>query len=170
MAELENQHIESLDSNTYEIIQRRLQAQKGDLITRLNALNDDRKEVFTSVDLKLIANQRITTENNCTARGIIAFDNICIFAYNVHFGLKTDIQLSDVFSIYRFEDNQFLPHSLDFINDANFVDDYKNLYKYYRDSIFSRFKKTENYLYMVFQTSKNADSLKAFKWLKKPHL
>ncbi|MGL5275059.1 DNA repair ATPase [Myroides sp.] len=165
MAELENQHIESLDSNTYEIIQKRLQSQKGDLIQRLNALNDDRKDVFTSVDLKLIANQRITTENNCTARGIIAFDTTCIFAYNVHFGLKTDIQLSDVFSIYRFEDNQFLPQPLDFIHDENFISDYKNLYKYYRDSIFSRFKKTENYLYMVFQTSKNADNLKAFKWL-----
>ncbi|MEK6485446.1 DNA repair ATPase [Myroides odoratimimus] len=165
MAELENQNIESLDSNTYEIIQKRLQSQKSDLIQRLNALNDDRKEIFTSVDLKLIANQRITTENNCTARGIIAFDTTCIFAYNVHFGLKTDIQLSDVFSIYRFENDQFLPQPLDFIYDENFISDYKNLYKYYRDSIFSRFKKTENYLYMVFQTSKNADNLKAFKWL-----
>ncbi|EHQ43364.1 DNA repair ATPase [Myroides odoratus] len=165
MAELEKQPIESLDSNTYEIIQRRLQQQKSDLIQRLQALNDDRKEVFTAVDLKLIANQRITTANNCTARGIIAFDNICIFGYNVHFGLKTTIELSDVFSIYRFENNQFVPQPLDFISDANFINDYQNLYKYYRDSIFSRFKKTENYLYMVFQTSKNVDSLKAFKWL-----
>ena len=165
MAELEKQPIESLDSNTYEIIQHRLQQQKSDLIHRLQALNDDRKDVFTAVDLKLIANQRITTENNCTARGIIAFDNLCIFGYNVHFGLKTAIELSDVFSIYRFENNQFIPQPLDFINDANFVNDYKNLYKYYRDSIFSRFQKTANYLYMVFQTSKNVDSLKAFKWL-----
>lgn len=165
MAELENQHIESLDSSTYEIIQRRLQDQKGDLIQRLNILNDERKEVFSSIDLKLIANQRITTDNNCIARGIMAFDSICIFAYNVHFGLKTDIQLSDVFSIYRFENNQFYPESLEFISDNNFINDYKNLYKYYRDSIFSRFKRTENYLYMVFQTSKKTEDLKAFKWL-----
>lgn len=166
MAELENQHIvESLDSNTYEIIQRRLQDQKSELIQKLNTLNDSRKEIFSSVDLKLIANQRITTENNCIARGIIAFDNICIFGYNVHFGLKKEIQLSDVFSIYRFENNQFQPESLDFIADDNFINDYNNLYKYYRDSIFSRFKKTENYLYMVFQTSSKVDDLKAFKWL-----
>lgn len=165
MAELENQHIESLDSSTYEIIQRRLQDQKGNLIQRLNILNDERKEVFSSIDLKLIANQRITTDNNCIARGIMAFDSICIFAYNVHFGLKTDIQLSDVFSIYRFENNQFYPESLEFITDNNFINDYKNLYKYYRDSIFSRFKRTENYLYMVFQTSKKTEDLKAFKWL-----
>lgn len=112
-----------------------------------------------------MANQRINTENNCESRGIIALGNLCIFGYNVHFGLRSDIQLSDVFSIYSFEDNQFIPQSLQIIEDESFITDFKNLYKYYRDSIFSKFRKTENYLYMVFQTSKNLGDEKAFKWL-----
>ncbi|MBD1428280.1 DNA repair ATPase [Sphingobacterium litopenaei] len=156
---------DSLDTGSYEIIRKRLLTQRDNLSKRVGALNSARKEVFNSTSFVLKANQRITTENNCVARGIIALDNICIFGYNVHFGLRTEIKLEDVFSIYKFEDNHFIPQSLELINDSNFVTDYQNLYKYYRDSIFSKFRRTENYLYMIFQTSKNAEDRKAFKWL-----
>lgn len=161
----QNKTAETLEAGTYEIIRGRLRTQKDILSERLTQLNDSRKTIFSSADFSLIANQRITTENNCEARGIIALGNLCIFGYNVHFGLRSDIQLSDVFSIYKFEDNQFLIQPLDLINDANFVTDFKNLYKYYRDSIFSRFRRTENYLYMIFQTGKTIGDVKAFKWL-----
>lgn len=156
---------DSLDQGAYEIIRKRLLTQKEELSTKLQQLNEARKEVFNSTSFVLKANQRITTENNCVARGILALDNQCIFGYNVHFGLRTEIKLEDVFSVYAFENNQFIPQSLDLINDQNFIFDYQNLYKYYRDSIFSKFRRTENYLYMIFQTSKNPADLKAFKWL-----
>ena len=159
----------SLEQGAYEIIRRRLQTQKEDLVKRLQTLNDARREVFSATSFTLKANQRITTENNCVARGIIALNEVCIFGYNVHFGLRTEIKLEDVFSIYRFENNQFVPQSLQLINDPNFIVDYQNLYKYYRDAIFARFRRTENYLYMIFQTSKKASDLKAFKWLIKDH-
>ncbi|WP_312313390.1 DNA repair ATPase [Empedobacter brevis] len=156
---------ETLDAGAYEIIRKRLLTQKDFLSDRLTKLNEARKEVFNSTNFALSANQRITTENTCVARGIIAFDNLCIFGYNVHFGLRTHIQLSDVFSIYLFQENQFIAQPLDLIDDQNFFTDFQNLYKYYRDSIFSKFRRTDNYLYMVFQTSKSAQDLKAFKWL-----
>lgn len=165
MQDIEPKAVETLEAGTYEIIRKRLQAQKDLLVTRLNSLNEARKDVFASSDFSLIANQRINTENNCEARGIMAFGNLCIFGYNVHFGLRSDIQLSDVFSIYLFENNQFVPNSLELIQDETFITDFKNLYKYYRDSIFSKFRRTENYLYMIFQTSKNIEDEKAFKWL-----
>lgn len=161
----QHKNTDILEAGTYEIIRKRLLTQKDELSKRLNTLNEARKDVFSTTDFSLIANQRINTENNCESRGIIALGNLCIFGYNVHFGLRSDIQLSDVFSIYKFEDNQFIPQSLDLINDPTFITDYKNLYKYYRDSTFSRFRRTENYLYMIFQTSKNWGDLKAFKWL-----
>lgn len=155
----------NLDSGAYEIIRKRLLTQKDVLISNLQELNQARKDIFNSTNFALKANQRITTDNNCVARGIIALDNICIFGYNVYFGLRTEIKLEDVFSIYKFEDNQFIPQPLDLIADKNFITDYQNLYKYYRDSIFSKFRLTENYFYMIFQTSKNQEDLKAFKWL-----
>ncbi|HLV51948.1 MAG TPA: DNA repair ATPase, partial [Flavobacterium sp.] len=137
MKETQDQNIQ-LDSGTYEIIKRRLQTQKDELIIRLGQLNQARKEVFNSTNFVLKANQRISTENTCVARGIVALDAICIFGYNVHFGLRTEIKLDDVFSIYQFDGSQFIPQSLDLINDQNFIKDYQNLYKYYRDSIFSK--------------------------------
>ncbi len=165
MAVTEQNITASLDSGTYEIIRNRLNEQKVNLSERLNKLNTARKEIFNTTGFALIANQRITTENNGVARGIIAFGELCIFGYNVHFGLREAIQLSDVFSVYRFTDNHFEPQPLTLINDESFVTDFTNLYKYYRDSIFAKFTRTENYLYMIFQTSKNPSDCKAFKWL-----
>ncbi|MDR1380133.1 MAG: DNA repair ATPase [Tannerella sp.] len=161
----QNKRTETLEAGTYEIIRKRLRAQGEALSLRLGALNEARREVFSTTDFSLAANQRINTENNCESRGIIAFGNLCIFGYNVHFGLRSEIQLSDVFSIYRFEDNQFIPQSLELIDDPAFLTDYGNLYRYYRDSTFSKFRRTANYLYMIFRTSRNLGDEKAFKWL-----
>jgi hypothetical protein len=154
-----------LDSGTYEIIRKRLEEQRLDLLERLAKLNNARKEIFSSAGFQLIANQRITTVNSGVARGLMAFGNLTLFAYNVHFGLRENIKLSDVFSIFKFTGDHFNPEPLTLIEDENFITDFSNLYKYYRESIFARFVKTENHLYMVFQTGKSPDDRKAFKWL-----
>jgi hypothetical protein len=156
-----------LDSGTYEIIRKRLEEQRLDLLERLGKLNNARKEIFNSTGFQLVGNQRITTVNSGVPRGIIALGNLTIFGYNVHLGLREDIKLSDVFSIYKFTGDHFNPEPLSLIEDENFNTDFSNLYKYYRDSIFAKFTKTENYLYMIFQTSKSPDDRKAFKWLVK---
>jgi hypothetical protein len=164
MADTENTNT-ILDSGTYEIIRKRLEEQRLNLLERLSKLNSARKEIFNSTGFQLIANQRITTVNSGVARGLMAFGDLTIFGYNVHFGLRENIKLSDVFSIYKFTGDHFNPEPLTLIEDENFISDFSNLYKYYRDSIFARFVKTENHLFMVFQTSKNPDDRKAFKWL-----
>jgi hypothetical protein len=165
MAGTNNNITATLDSGTYEIIRNRLEEQRLLLAQRLAKLNTARKEIFNSSGFQLVANQRITTNNNGVARGIMAFGDLTIFAYNVHFGLREDIKLSDVFSIYKFTGDHFEPQPLTLIEDETFITDFSNLYKYYRDSIFAKFTKTENYLYMIFQTSKSPDDRKAFKWL-----
>lgn len=154
----------TLDAGTYEIIRNRLQEQSIVLNERLASLNESRKAIFNTEQFALIANQRITTEHNGVARGIIALGNYCIFGYNVHFGLREEIALNDVFSIYQFVDNHFEATNLQLITNEQFEVDFKNLYKYYREAIFSKFTRTANYLYMIFQTSKNVEDRKAFKW------
>jgi MoxR-like ATPase len=155
----------TLDSGTYEIIRKRLEEQRLNLLERLAKLNSARKEIFNSTGFQLAGNQRITTINSGVARGILALNDLTIFGYNVHFGLRENIKLSDVFSIYKFTGDHFNPEPLTLIEDENFKTDFNNLYKYYRDSIFAKFVKTENYLYMIFQTGKSLDDRKAFKWL-----
>ena len=154
-----------LEDGTYEIIQGRLQKQKEALQTRLGKLNQERAQVFGSIETKLIANNRINTENNCIARDITTIGELSIFGYNVHFGLRATIKLEDVFSIYSYDGTQFVNKSLDLLQNGAFTTDFTNLYKYYRNTIFSKFAIIGNYLQMVFQLSESASDIKTFKWL-----
>ncbi|MCZ8216681.1 MAG: DNA repair ATPase, partial [Cyclobacteriaceae bacterium] len=99
----------TLDSGTYEIIRKRLEEQRLNLSERLAKLNSARKEIFNSTGFQLAGNQRITTINSGVARGILAFGDLALFGYNVHFGLRENIKLSDVFSIYKFTGDHFNP-------------------------------------------------------------
>ncbi|MCV6631009.1 MAG: DNA repair ATPase [Flavobacteriaceae bacterium] len=161
------QHIPDtqLESGTYELIQGRLQKHKADLQKRLQQLNQSRAAVFGSVETKLIANNRINTENSCIAQDIVTIGDYCIFGYNVHFGLRTSIQLSDVFGVYTYDGDHFVVQSLQMLEDSVFISDFTNLYKYYRNTIFAKFAIMGNYLHMVFQLSENPTDIKTFKWL-----
>ena len=162
---MQNEENNQLEGGTYEIIQSRLQKHKNDLVSRLDDLNVARKSVFGATETKLIANDRINTENSCIARDIVALGNTCLFGYNVHFGLRTEIKLTDVFSVYEYKDDRFQQRSLQLINDDQFINDFKNQYKYYRNTFFAKFSIIGNYLYMVFQISENTVDIKTFKWL-----
>src|SRR5215213_6306342 len=92
-----------LEAGTYEIIRKRLDNHGKDLRQRLDQLNNARKEVFGTIETRLIANNRIATEHNCLSRDMIPVGNQFIFGYNVHLGLKSEVELSDVFSVYEFD-------------------------------------------------------------------
>ncbi len=156
-----------LDGGTYEIIRKRLLSQKDDLAKRLKLLNQSRKEVFGSVETKLVSNDRISTANNCIAADIVSFGKFCIFGYNVHIGLRSGISIKDTFSFFEFRDQGFHEMENSLLVDKNFEADFENLFKYYRNTVFKRFVKSQNYLYLVFQLSKNPKDVKVFKWLLK---
>ncbi len=156
-----------LESGTYEIIRNRLEKEVSDLKGRLQQLNVARKEVFGAVEAQLIANDRINTSNYCMARDMIALDQRFIFGYNVHIGLRSGIKLEDVFSVFSYSDKSFREEELSFLHNEKFDTDFQNLYRYYKEAFFSRFMRQGAYLYMVFQVSKNAQDIKAFKWLVK---
>ncbi len=154
-----------LESGTYEIIRNRLQKHAGELRTRLDQLNESRKVVFGAVETELIANERINTENNCTARDIVAVGKHCIFGYNVHVGLRSGIRMSDVFSVYKFEENSFREGDLKWFANKKFETDFLNLYRYYKNAYFARFVQKGSYLYMVFHLNKAGDDFKTFKFV-----
>jgi hypothetical protein len=154
-----------LERGTYEIIRSRLSAHADELRSRLNKLNDQRREVFGSIETKLIATERITTENNCVARDIVAVGDRFIFGYNVHIGLKSETKLSDVFTVHRFREMGFHPEPLDLLNDPNFEHDFKQLYKYYKATTFAKFHVIGPHLYMVFRVGASPRDIKTFKWI-----
>ena len=155
-----------LESGTYEILQKRLQKAAKELTGRLDNLNRDRKEVFGSVETKLVATERISTENNCVPQDIIPVGNFFVFGYNVHLGLKAQAELQDVFSVYRYADHTFYQEeNYDLLTDGTFQDDFQKLYKYYKDTQFVKFALMGPHLYMIFRIGKSLTDIKAFKWL-----
>ncbi len=153
-----------MEAGSYEILRNRLTKSGADLSARIKKLNELRKEVFGTIDTKLVTTDRINTEHNCVPQDMIPVGHFFIFGYNVHLGLKSQIELPDVFSIYRYKDHGFHQEDYTLINDETFIDDFQKLYKYYKDTQFIKFSKAGNNLYMVFRIGKSLTDIKAFKW------
>lgn len=154
-----------LDAGTYEVLRSRLDKSGKDLREKLGKLNEERKGVFGAIEQKLVATARITTDNNCVPRDMISLGSYLIFGYNVHIGLRSETALTDVFSIYQYQDHHFTGTGLDIISDELFESDFKELYKYYKNTFFEKFAVLGPYLHMVFRTGKNPNDFKTFKWL-----
>lgn len=161
----QSETVEQLESGTYEIIRGRLREHGKTLRSRLDQLNEARREVFGSIETALLGTERITTENNCSSRDIYAIGDQFIFGYNVHIGLRRETTVDDVFSVYSHRDGKFHEQSLDLLNDEQFQRDFKEVYRYYKDAVFAKFFVREGYLYMVFRVGKAVGDIKAFKWL-----
>jgi len=153
-----------LEGQTYEIIRKRLADAGGRLRQRVSQLNDARKEVFGAIETELLSTQRVTTENNCVARDMVAVGSGFLFGYNVHIGLRSETKLSDVFAAYDVREGEFHQQPLDGISDERFEKDFRDLYKFYRHTQFAKFHRLGPHLYMVFRVGKDVGDVKTFKW------
>ena len=153
-----------LESGSYEIIRNRLRGHGRELRSRLDQLNEARKEVFGSIDTLLLATERVSTTHHCIPRDLAALKNRFLFGYNVHFGLKATTNPEDVFGVYEFRDQTFHELDLELILDPQFVRDFGEIYRYYKDATFSRFFSSSGSLYMVFQIGRTPADIKALKW------
>ena len=157
--------METLEGGTYEILRARLTKSGSELRARVAALNAERKQVFGAVDTRLVGTGRITTEHNCVPWDMVPIGNRFIFGFNVLLGLKTDVEISDVFGVYEYAEHGFRPQSLDLLNDARFAEEFRNLYRFYRQTQFTAFAVRGNHLFMVFRVGKSATDVKTFKWV-----
>ena len=164
-SKVQNDSAEQLQGGTYEILRDRLLSHGKELQQRLGKLNDARKDVFGSIETKLLTSQRISTENNCVPRDMVPVGNKFIFGYNVFVGLRSEMQVSDVFAVYSWQNGHLAAESLSLLENQEFASDFFNLYKYYRNARFAKFAVIGAYLYMVFRVGKSVNDLKTFKWL-----
>ena len=153
-----------LEGGTYEIIRSRLDSQGRELRQRLDTLNGKRKEIFGSVEVSLISSERISTDNNCIAQDIFVIGEKFLFGYNVVLGLKSALNMEDVFAVYRYDENTFAREDLSLIKGDNFQRAFSELFKYYKDARFVKFTYKAPYLYMVFRIGQGLNDLKVFKW------
>ncbi|NOK18793.1 DNA repair ATPase, partial [Corallococcus carmarthensis] len=162
----------TLEGGSYEVIRARLVSQADALATRANDLNGRRKALFGGTELTVIGNERVRTENNSVPRDIVSVGKYLLFGYNVFIGLKKETNVSDVFSLHRFEktaegfDLSAVPptEAGGFLADPRFVKDFGELYKYYKDAKLLQLRRRDSRLLAVFQTGQSARDLKVFRF------
>ncbi|MDB5267085.1 MAG: family ATPase [Hymenobacter sp.] len=154
-----------LEGGTYEILRNRLQKSGTELKARLERLNTERKAVFGAIDTRLIGTGRINTEHNCVPWDMVPVGSNFLFGFNVVLGLKTEVELSDVFGAYAYANHEFSSLPLALIANAQFTEEFRNLYKYYKNTQFVKFAQFGAHLFMVFRVGKSANDIKTFKWL-----
>lgn len=158
----------ALGGATYEIIRQRLGTHAEALRERMGKLDSRRGEVFGSVEFKLLQADRVTTAHNCVPQDMVQLGNgQFLFGFNVQFGLKKDIELSDVFAVYARDDAAGIWREapLDPLQDKHFVTDFKRLYQVYSRASFHKFSLVDGHLYLVFRTGTGGSDLAVFKWL-----
>lgn len=176
--EVENPNPEgdALQGGSYEVIRKRLRDQGAELARRAEALNAKRTQTFGSTGLSVIGNERVRTDNNCVPRDIVNIGGSLIFGYNVFLGLKTGTEVSDVFSIHKFEateqgfDLSTLPlDTLPGLFDAPvFIKEFAELYQYYKDAKLFTVRRPEGKMLAVFKVGDKLDDIKAFRWAVSP--
>lgn len=161
---------QNLEGGAYDIIRKRLLKNGTEFNAKLELLNNHRRELFGSIETELLTTERITTENNCQPRDIISLgNNLFLFGYNVHIGLRSETLVKDVFSVFEFNpsSHQFAEKDISEFESDDFLLDFANLYKYYRETSFAKFTLIGPYLYMVFRVGQGETDIKVFKWLNK---
>ncbi|UOR06363.1 DNA repair ATPase [Hymenobacter aerilatus] len=157
--------MEQLETGTYEILRNRLLKSSTDLRQRLDTLNAERKQVFGAVDTRLLGTGRITTENNCVPWDMVPVGQRFIFGYNVTLGLKAEPDLADVFGVYDYTEHDFRPLGLELLQNPQFLEEFRNLYRYYKNTQFVKFAVIGAHLFMVFRVGRSTSDVKTFKWL-----
>lgn len=164
-----SEDLKQLEGGAYEVIRARLEKHAADLRSRMDLLNAERLEVFGGMETKLLATERVATEHNCQARDLVAIGpNRFLFGYNIQFGLKQTTDVADVFAVYDFnaETKTFVQVAdQSVLGDKRFIEDFRYLYKFYRETVFKKFLLNGPHLYMAMRAGKTLDDVKVFKWL-----
>lgn len=158
---------QALGNATYEIIRQRLRKQADSLRERMSLLDARRQEVFGKVEFKILQADRITTAHNCIPRDMVQLGRgRFLFGFNVHFGLKKEMELGDVFAVYHRDEatGGFKEVGLEPLQDRQFLTDFKRLYNVYQKASFAKFSLLGNTLFMVFQIGAGPGDISVFKW------
>ena len=163
---------EALEGGSYEVIRRRLLERAAELGQKAEALNARRKQVFGGVELSLVENARVRTENNCLPRDIVSIRGKLLVGYLVFIGLKAEVDVGNVFSLHRFAQAEggvdLSPVPFDegeaFLSDAAFVKEFKDLHRYVKEPRLLQLRRSDTRLLAVFQVGATERDLKVFRW------
>lgn len=158
------------DGGAYDIIKKRLDGQGQDLQSKIEKLNQARKEEFGGTKNEIIGKTNIRTDNNCVPVDITQINNHLLLGYNVSVGMKSELKIDDVLGLYEIEkiENGHRTHKVPFedtfLNDSNFIRAFNDLMTYYKGSRLVQIIKELNHLLICFQIGKEIHDLKIFRF------
>ncbi|WP_240639584.1 DNA repair ATPase [Pseudofulvimonas gallinarii] len=159
------------EGGAYEVLARRLAEQGQRLRALADGLNSRRLAEFGSSAMEVVARVRVRTEHNCVARDIVQVGELMVFGYNVFLGLKKETQVGDVFSLYRLvpgDDDGYEVAAVElagtFLDAPGFVNDFRELYAYYKDTRLQRLAVRDGKLLAAFQIGERITDLRVFRW------
>ena len=165
-----------IERGTYEIIRDRLLGHGKTLAERADGLNKKRLEIFGGTELAVLGNERIRTENNCVPRDIKEVGNYLLFGYNVFIGLKKETHVEDVLSLHSHEKTEdgFVFRKVEkdspdyFLSDAKFLEEFHELYHYYKNAKLLQLRRVGEKLLAVFQIGEKIEDVRVFRWAVSP--
>lgn len=159
------------EGGAYEVLRKRLVALASELESGTARLNADRLEEFGKSGMEVLGRIRIRTENNCVARDIVRVGDMLLFGYNVFIGLKQETRPEDVFSLYRLvrnEQGEFeaepVPLADSFLADRSFLQDFSELYTYYKNARLLVLAEKNGRLLAGFQLGERVTDIRVFRW------
>ena len=155
---------------SYEVLAKRLAAQGETLEALVRQLNEERLEEFGRSQMEVIGRMRVRTENNCVGRDITQVGEFLLFGYNVFMGLKQATRVEDVFALYRLEEGEHgyevVPVELkdSFLGIQSFVQDFQELYAYYKNTRLMQLVVRDGKLLACFQIGDRISDVRVFRW------
>ncbi len=162
------------EGGAYEIIRKRLLDQGQLLTQKVRELNEARLAEFGSSAMVATARVRVRTENNCIPRDIVQVGDYLLFGYNVFLGLKKETKIEDVFSLFIKKTTdagvELEPVAFQgtFLAEQSFVNDFEELYRYYKDTRIVELTINDGKLLAGFQIGERLDDLRVFRWSLSP--
>ncbi|MBD2795754.1 DNA repair ATPase [Xenorhabdus sp. 18] len=174
-SQINNREQELLDNavaegGAYDILRNRLSEQGQQLHEKAGLLNTRRLDEFGKNQTDIIGRIRIRTENNCVARDIVRVGDWLLFGYNVFLGLKKETRVEDVFSLYKLKkendeyDVESVPLTGTFLNITSFVQDFSELYTYYKNTQLLGLVERDGKLLASFQIGERITDIRVFRW------
>jgi len=158
------------EGGAYEIIRKRLLDQGQKLTQQVGHLNEQRVAEFGSSAMLVTARVRVRTENNCVPRDIVQVGDYLLFGYNVFIGLKKETKVEDVFSLFVKKKTdagvelETVNPAGNFLAESSFVNDFDELYRYYKNTRLVELTINNGKLLAGFQIGERLDDLRVFRW------
>jgi len=162
------------EGGAYEIIKKRLLDQGKQLDLKIRELNQARLDEFGSSDMNVAARVRVRTENNCIARDIVQVGGHLLFGYNVFIGLKKETKIEDVFALFDVQENDNslemvpVPMADTFLAETGFVNDFEELYRYYKHTKLVELTIKNGKLLAGFQIGERMEDIRVFRCRRRP--